>query len=86
MKQTYDHAGSVKHTASSAETKNKLKEKTKTTSAALTSSPAVQVAAHPWHPDLEQRSLREFLLLCGRVNGESHEARVSGRWRRSVSD
>lgn len=41
---------------------------------ALTSSPAVQVAAHPWHPDLEQRSLCEFFLFYGRVNGESHEA------------
>lgn len=41
---------------------------------ALTSPPAVQVAAHPWHPDLEQRSLCEFFLLCGGVNGESHEA------------
>lgn len=41
---------------------------------ALTSSPAVQVAAHPWHPDLEQRSLCEPLLFEGRVNGESHEA------------
>lgn len=44
----------------------------------LTSSPAVQVAAHPWHPDLEQRSLCEFFLLCGRVNSESHEAWVAG--------
>lgn len=43
---------------------------------ALTSSPAVQAAAHPWHPDLEQGSLGEFLLLC--VNCESHEALLAG--------
>lgn len=41
---------------------------------ALTCPPAVQVAAYPWHPDLEERSLCESFLLCGRVNGESHEA------------
>lgn len=41
--------------------------------AALTSSPAVQVAAHPRHPDLEQRGLREAFLLYGCVDGESHE-------------
>lgn len=41
--------------------------------AALTSSPAVQVAAHPRHPDLEQRGLREAFLVYGRVDGESHE-------------
>ncbi|CAB1440615.1 unnamed protein product [Pleuronectes platessa] len=41
---------------------------------ALTSPPAVQAAAHPRHPDFEQRSLGERLLLGGRINGESHEA------------
>jgi len=39
--------------------------------AALTSSPAVQVAANPWHPDLKQRSLCEFSLLS--VHAESHD-------------
>lgn len=43
---------------------------------ALTSSPAVQVAAYPWHPDLEHRSLGELFLLC--FNCESHEAWVAG--------
>lgn len=53
--------------------------KMKRTFSALTSPPTVQVAAHPWHPDLEQRSLCEFFLLCGHVNGDSHEACVEGR-------
>lgn len=47
--------------------------------AALTSSPAVQVAARPWHPDLEQRGLGEAPLLYGCVKGESHEPQVPER-------
>lgn len=45
---------------------------------ALTSSPAVQVAAHPRHPDLEQRSLCQFPLFYGSVDGQSHEAGADG--------
>lgn len=47
--------------------------------AALTSPPAVEIAvAHPWHPDLQQRGLREPLLLQGRADGESHVEASAG--------